>query len=171
MPRPKSSPGPGGGIYAGVVVSGTQRQYIRAGVERGLSGNEIYAAMLEAGIAPRRQALFDVRREVLGTQRAGRVLGNTPKKFRPSSAGYEPVAAHGKARYRTSAAITISNPVTGEPVKLHGVYVHNDLEPMKSIDDHILTNLRNALSAYDINAADLRLGDYRGEAFSSYPEF
>ena len=68
-------------IISGHRVTGQQYQYINAGINRGLSTNEIQDVLSKSNMGLRRQNLLDITRELRGVEKVRDTFKFIPKKY------------------------------------------------------------------------------------------
>jgi len=104
----------GWGRYGGVDVRPASLQFARAGFQEGLTLNRVQAALREGGIGIRRQALVEIRQELLGIQRSGINLRVLRPEFRPDFARIPRTNRSIPTRFRYTARLGQVTTVTGQ---------------------------------------------------------
>lgn len=134
--------------YAGSAVTGEQYMFVRNAVLGGMSGAEIQRALAGTDLALRRQAIFDIRREVLGIQRGGRVIENTPTRFYPSEAAFQPTAMPLGGAYRVTGSINVPTPIAGDVNTIYATITFNRPLTRGELDAGIMSVLQPFAEAY-----------------------
>lgn len=150
---PLASSGPKARQYGGTTVSGEVFAAIQNYVGQGYSAGRIQRELAGTPLATRRQAILDIRREVLAAKDGATGIANTAYSFKPSEGLFQTTARDLKANYQVWAHIDLPTNEPGVLARYGAVVKFDQLLTRTEINNLVLQTLQNAITEYKLKVA------------------
>lgn len=171
-------PLPPGWTYTrtGLAVSPQQRQYLEAGLNRGLSVNAALAAMRAGGIGITERVGYDLAVDLRGQQLSASRLSRAPANFVPAHADYAQVDGMGRAQYRVTGKFSYTRAGETEPMVGYAHAFSDSLLPLDTLrarlEANVLLRVAGEKKPYEETGQEIDVGNidfYAFQSFTRYP--